>query len=63
MFVSIPGKSAHAMARKERWLEVWIGDMVISVITRQQDSLTNSIARGLAQHLCRRLGGRLEEPT
>lgn len=45
---------------EERWIEVWIGNDCIDVMTRFADELTNRIADGFAQLCARFWNGRLE---
>lgn len=47
-------------AQEERWIEVFIGDDNIDVITRRQDPAVNALAEGLAKCIARRWDGRLE---
>ncbi len=44
-----------------RFLEVWLGDKSLDVLTRHQDTFTNVCARGLAAVFAQRWKGRLEE--
>ena len=45
----------------ERWIEVWIGDSSIDVITRMQDEITNRIADGFAALCARHWNGKEDE--
>ena len=36
---------------RERWIEVWIHDEVINVLTREMDSFTVDIANGIARRI------------
>lgn len=60
-FMDIPGKSKDAMngiefvesvpeevMRPNRWIEIYLTDDYIDIITRSQDHFTNSLADGLA---------------
>jgi hypothetical protein len=47
--------------QQERWIEVWLGDDCIDVITRQQDELTNDIASRLAWRIALLYKGTLEK--
>lgn len=47
--------------RRERWIEIWVGDYVIDVMTRTQDDITNDIADGFARRVARKFKGRLDE--
>lgn len=69
-FVDLPGRGSHpakrltevpeGLFRDERWIEVWIGDDCIDVMTRQQDELTNVVAAGFSAFATRFWGGRSE---
>jgi hypothetical protein len=65
--ISVPGEldardnSKHSFYREERWIEVWIGEKNIDVLTREQDPLVCAIATGLAKFLAHRLRGQLEK--
>jgi hypothetical protein len=60
-FIDIPGTPANSMHRQERFIEVWIGEKAIDVMTRQADYLVNSIARGLTCYIAGALGGNVED--
>jgi hypothetical protein len=45
-----------------RYLEVWLGDDRLDIITRSQDELTNTLAAGLARAFARFWGGTYEDP-
>lgn len=47
-------------AHEERWIEVFIAEESIDVITRRQDEMVNDIADGFAQLIARYWGGRVE---
>lgn len=56
-----PHKDVHAeLARRSRWIEVYVDPEYVDVITRQQDPATNALADGLAAVLVGWWGGRLE---
>jgi hypothetical protein len=62
-YITVPGKPAeeHILYREERWIEIYIGDKNIDVLTREQDPLVCAIATGLAKYLAHRLRGQLEK--
>lgn len=75
-FVHLVGKTSPALARQHdvpdwyryveperatRWIEVWLGEDCIDVMTRNQDELTNDLAAGLARLIARFWRGKLEE--
>jgi hypothetical protein len=54
-------KEVYNPYRDERWFEVWIGEEKISVITREQDPITNAIAEGFAALIARYFQGKRED--
>lgn len=52
--------TAELESTEERWIEVFIGDDNIDVITRRQDEYTMAVADGLAKLMARFWRGRLE---
>jgi hypothetical protein len=76
-YVVLPGMGSNPLARvsdwplmadmakeqreTERWIEVWLGDDCLDVITRHADEITNNIASGFAKLCARYWKGRLEE--
>lgn len=56
-------KDAHPFVDtevSERWIEVYVDDDNIDVMTRMQDELTNVLAAGVAKMFARYWEGRLE---
>jgi hypothetical protein len=51
----------EAARESERWIEVYVGDDNIDVITRRCDDITNVIAEGFAKLCARHWQGRLEQ--
>lgn len=60
--VDLPGKpEATSLTQPSRWLEVWIGQTCIDVMTRSADEFTNAVVTGFAQRIARQFGGKVEE--
>ncbi len=47
-------------ANESRWIEVYVAADYADIITRDQDDVTNAIARGFAERIARKWKGRLE---
>lgn len=45
---------------RTRWIEVWLGDDSLDVLTREHDEYTNSLAEGLAAAFARYWNGERE---
>lgn len=67
-FIDLPGTCTHPLRRittpppyeepdRNRWIEVWMGivdgRVIVDVMTRQHDAVTNAIADGLAEVIAR----------
>lgn len=72
--VSLPGKPTWAFEgievdvmpqsrNDERWIEVYVGDDNVDVITRRQDEFTNALAAGLAGAFARYWDGEVDDGT
>lgn len=49
-FVTLPGVCSHPFEEdRERWIEVYVGEDHVDVITRSMDAVTNAIADGLVR--------------
>jgi hypothetical protein len=58
-YAVLPGKPSHAVQHKypmpkeihssERWVEVWLGDNCVDVMTRCADQYTNAVADGFVK--------------
>lgn len=69
-FCYLPGKGSSMFRRvggydmqpnEKRWIEVWLGDGCIDVMTRQHDEFTNALAAGLARRIHGFWGGEMED--
>lgn len=56
-----PGTARERNA--ERWIEVYLGDDNVDVITRRQDEFTNALASGLAEVFARYWEGEVDDGT
>jgi hypothetical protein len=54
-----PGLTAKDLY-DSRWIEVFVSEEYIDVITREMDDATNALARGFAERCARKWEGRLE---
>ena len=67
--IRLPGKNLRCVdppsgINEYRWIEVYHDSkLTTSVLTRQQDEFTSSVADGLARSLARQFKGKVEWPT
>ena len=69
-YISLPGKGTHPLEwkrpelaethRPDRWIEIYMTDKYIDVITRNHDDFTNKIADGFASSFERFWQGKWE---
>jgi hypothetical protein len=75
-FVVLVGKPSHPLKRmpgvpswmaatseeaEKRWIEVWMDEKCVDVMTRMSDAFTNALAHGLAELIARFWDGGLQE--
>lgn len=60
IFAEVPGASHCPIARPERFIEVYVDDDNVDVMTRQGDEFTNALAEGLTGLICRKFQGKRE---
>lgn len=54
-------QAAALETEEERWIEVWLDNECIDVMTRHSDEATNNLASGFAKLAARYWKGRLED--
>jgi hypothetical protein len=60
VFAEVPGVSHSPLARPERFIEVYVDDNNVDVMTREGDEFTNALAEGLASLIARKFEGKRE---
>lgn len=58
VFAVLPGASLSPTARPERFIEVYVDEDNVDVMTREGDEFTNAVAEGLSALICRRFCGK-----